>query len=221
MKITDEGALLLRVNRHKHRWNGEVCDKPISHECGMNPGYRRNVCAKGSKECFDINLFHDTNPLLIKKVSDEVKPLFDKQIELLDKGFNPIIFLYTFGSSRNDSKQPIIGAYVVKSIMVESNGFGKDDYYIYPEEIVKVPPNLLSNEYLFERSTYAPGNENILWCREVYQSAMFPFLDNMASILQNNGKGEYEASGQKLFALLENINTASLKCGCLSFLTGS
>ncbi len=211
MNITDEGALLIRVNRHKNNYDGSVCARPSMHECGANPSFRQRNCAKGSKDCFDINLFHHKDPMLIKTVDETIRPFFDKQIELIKAGWNPIMFFYTFGSNRNDPSRPVVGAYIVKEISVIENYFSKDDVYIYPEKIIKVPSSgMLKNDFLYQRSN---GDPYLLWCRQVYRSAVFPFLEQMASILQDSSPADYEFLSNALNNSPGNISIGKLTDG--------
>lgn len=203
MRITDEGALLVKVNRHKHGYNGDICIKPNTYECGANQWFRQNNCARGNGDCFDIRIFHESDPFLVKTVSDEVRPFFEKQSNLLAEGKNPIMFFFTNGRNRNDQSFPIVGAYIVKNIRLEK-GFHKDDLYIYPKEIIKLQMDTLPNEYLYIRSTEI---FSISWCREVYQSAVFPFLEIMANKLQEYGNGEFEASAQSILNIMEQSAT--------------
>ena len=100
MNITDEGAILVKVNRHKQNYDGSICVKPTTYECGANQWLRKKNCARGIGDCYDIKLFHKTDPYIVKTISDEIRPLFEKQMTLIDAGLKPIIFFYTFSRSR-------------------------------------------------------------------------------------------------------------------------
>ncbi len=197
MIITDEGALLIKVNRHKHNYNGDICAKPNTHECGANQWFRQNNCSTGRGDCFDLKLFHQSDPSVIKNITEEVRSVFDIQIELLSRGLNPIIFFYTNGR-RNERVFPIVGAYVVKEI-TELSGFSHDTLYIYPEKVIQLPLDSLPNEYLYDRSTDVAS-----WCRTVYRSAVVPFLEIMSNRLQ-----EYDIGDSTLLTITDLLEQIS------------
>lgn len=206
MNITDEGALLVKVNRHKQNYDGSICIKPTTYECGANQWFRQNNCARNIGDCYDIKLFHETTPYIVKTISDEITPLFEKQMALIESGFNPIIFFYTFGRSRHDKSFPIVGAYIVDRIHLEK-GLYKNDVYIYPLEVIKLPPDSLPNEYLYIRSTELP---TVSWCREIYQSAVYSFLETMLSRLQDYDEENFIKSSQLLTKLLDGVTSPRL-----------
>ena len=67
-KITDEGALLIKVSRHKNGFDGTICSSPISWNCGAKEYFKKDNCARGLKNCMDMNLFSIDDPYIYKKI---------------------------------------------------------------------------------------------------------------------------------------------------------
>lgn len=201
MNITDEGALLVKVNRHKHNYNGDICEKPSTYECGANQWFRQNNCLKGLGDCNDIKLFHRTEPFFIKSITEEeVRSKFDVQVSLLDKGYNPVIFFYTTSRLKSGRTFPIVGAYVVKEIVYHPNSY-KEDIYIYPEKIIKIPLDTLQNEYLYQNST-----DVTVWCRTVYRTAVFPFMQIISNKLQEEVKEDDNFNLETMADVIKHIS---------------
>ena len=188
--ITDEGALLIKVNRHKHGYNGKICEKPNTYECGANPWFRQNNCARGQGDCFDLNLFHETQPCFVKSIRDDESNIFAKQIDLLNAGKHPIIFFYTIIRNRFGTTYPMVGAYVVKAIEVEK-GLFRATYNVYP------------NEDSFPLQTYSINKLYEIWVVNIVARVMvkrlgFKLTNNEYTLVDTHNPFPIIKSGQTI-----------------------
>ena len=91
-------------------------------------------------------------------------------------------------------------AYVVKEIVYHPNSY-KEDIYIYPEKIIKIPLDTLQNEYLYQNST-----DVTVWCRTVYRTAVFPFMQIISNKLQEEVKEDDNFNLETMADVIKHIS---------------
>lgn len=185
LNITDEGALLVKMSRHKSNYDGTICAKPHVHDCGTSEFFRNNYCRKGIPGCGEKDLFHPENPMLVKVIKDDVPNPFEQQIGLLKEGKSPIIFFFSKG--RNAYQYYLIGAYTVKSIETLNLGH-KKEIHIIPKDVIRLPMDVLENDFLWNGSWGELG-----WCRYVYRNKVASSLEIMLETLRTLNSREYES----------------------------
>ncbi len=57
-----ETVLFLKVNAHRHAYNGTICQNAESFDCGAQENFRLSVCAKGARDCIHLALFDQKGP---------------------------------------------------------------------------------------------------------------------------------------------------------------
>ncbi|MBK9386252.1 MAG: AAA family ATPase [Planctomycetes bacterium] len=55
-------VFFLKVNAHRHSYNGTICQNAESFDCGAQENFRLSVCAKGSRDCIHLALFDQKGP---------------------------------------------------------------------------------------------------------------------------------------------------------------
>lgn len=202
LEITDEGALLVRVSRHKNQYDGTICPKPHTYDCGSLDYFRKNYCAKGQKNCFDINLFNKTEPYLIKAIKETDENPFEQQLSLLEKNICPLIFFFTKG--KMSFSFYLVGAYVVKSIDIIKVPYNTFELHIAPEKIIRLPLDILENDYLWNHSS-----NDLKWCRNIYRNSVAPALEIMLTSLKGLNSPEYLNSIQSIEETLSQLTGSS------------
>jgi len=191
--ITTRSCLLVKVNNHRHQFNGTICAKPTQWRCGASENFRQNSCAAGKAHCFDMYLF-DPQETHFRKRADQ----FDRDGYLTDlanacgQGQNPLVFFFT---NPQPGKNLLVGLYVVGEVR-ESEDFLPLEYTMRP-----VPGRALSfgdlnmdNGFLWR---HAIGTET--WCRQVSESyvpaALAEILRQHQQVLEEAQRSP-EKSGQ-------------------------
>lgn len=192
--VTDEGALLVKMSRHKSNYDGSICAKPHVHDCGTSDFFRNNYCRRGRPECGEKDLFHPEYPRLVKVIMDETNP-FEQQAELISQKQNPIIFFFTKG--RSSYQFYLIGAYIVQSIETVNLGY-KKEVHIIPKDVIRLPMDVLENDFLWNNSW-----GDLSWCRNVYRNKVASSLEIMLETLRSINSQEYDS--QSLEHVLEAL----------------
>ncbi|MEW6741454.1 MAG: AAA family ATPase [Planctomycetota bacterium] len=55
-------VLLLKVNSHRHMYDGRICERADEFDCGAQESFRIRHCAVGDRLCIHIDLFNDQDP---------------------------------------------------------------------------------------------------------------------------------------------------------------
>ncbi len=189
MSITDEGALLVLVNRHNNKYNGTICAKANSYKCGAQEYFRKNYCARNIPDCSDLKLFcEEREAYLFKCVKQHERKPFEDLVSLIKAGKNPIVFFYTAQSKGNLKSYCVVGLYVVREVKCFAIEYDKYEYQIYPEKFIRLPLDVLSNEGLWNDSL---PDSTYYWLRHVYKSAVAPVIEDIAQILRRTDRNEY------------------------------
>lgn len=150
MNLKPGDALAVKINSHKHQWNGEVCSNPVQWRCGAEERFRESQCERGAERCFHLKIFSANGPRLVIPDPSVVKFLAEDQSFLDDQ----ILFFYGQNfdlragrSGTNDHS--LYGVYRVKRAYIESGFVGKstlivepypDGWAVFPRNRVRKPP---------------------------------------------------------------------------------
>jgi energy-coupling factor transporter ATP-binding protein EcfA2 len=55
-------ALILKVNSHRHGFNGRICEAAASFDCGAQEDFRLRFCAQGDDRCIHLSAFSEAEP---------------------------------------------------------------------------------------------------------------------------------------------------------------
>lgn len=173
MNIEPGDAFAIRINSHRHLWNGQICASPVQWNCGAPDNFRELQCEHGKERCFHLNVFASGAPRVI--VPDpSVERLLGNNPAFLD---DQILFFYggKFDLRRGRSQTPelvLYGAYRVKSARIETNGVSQsvviepyaDGWAIFPRNLVRKPP-------------MAPAMEGVTYLHRISQMSVFRAFD--------------------------------------------
>lgn len=152
MSIEPGDAFAIKVNSHKHLWNGQVCTSPIHWNCGTAEHFRESQCERGVERCFHLKLFANDHPKLVIPDPSVVQFASANQSFLDDQ----ILFFYgqnfdlKSGRPNSYTDQSLYGVYRVKRSYLESASGSKsnlvvepysDGWAIFPRNVVRKPPN--------------------------------------------------------------------------------
>ena len=180
MNIEPGDAFAIRINSHRHLWNGQICASPIQWNCGAPDNFRELQCEHGKERCFHLNVFAPGVPRVI--IPDpSVERLLGNNPAFLD---DQILFFYggKFDLRRGRSQTPelvLYGAYRVKSARIETNGVNQsvviepyaDGWAIFPRNLVRKPP-------------MAPAMEGVTYLNRISQMSVLRAFDEALSEAQ-------------------------------------
>ncbi len=189
--ITDEGALLVGVNRHNSNFDGTICKNASSYyKCGAQEYFRKNYCAKGIPECMDMRLFAEKDACIFKRIHPDQESemqVFKKIETLVESGYNPIIFFYMSKQQGAQRVYPVVGAYIVKSIDIIACDYDRFEIKICPEEFIRIPTGVMQNQDLWRESTPTDST----WLRAVYKAEVISALEEIAKVTEFADVNEY------------------------------
>ena len=196
LRITDENALLIKVNRHNKKYDGTICTNPLTYNCGAKEFHRRNYCAQGYDKCMDMHLFDSKGAYVKKLFESHHRRIFEDLQNTISEGFSPIVFFYTEKSARTvynprmNRQYYIVGAYVLKEVNILTNGRDTDqsEVQLIADSFIRLPFDTLSNDELWHQSNELPDT---IWFREVYKAVVIPTLENMQKVLQQSDPNDF------------------------------
>lgn len=65
MLIEPGHVLAVKMNAHRHQWNGQICAQAQLWNCGAEQEFRANTCGQGLNRCFHIDVFKAGSPRFI------------------------------------------------------------------------------------------------------------------------------------------------------------
>src|SRR4051794_23715161 len=132
----DRRGFLIKVNHHRHDFNGTVCQGAATYDCGASDNFRRRNCAQGLKLCFDMNLFNAKDPIIQRVIN------FDGA-ELLEEVYaRDVLIFWTWEQhNRGISRPLVVGAYIVDSIDVGQALYGESEFTFYPNKGAILQPD--------------------------------------------------------------------------------
>ncbi len=117
--LTPGNALAIRVNAHRHGWDGSICNDPIAWQCLADPRFRERYCARGLSDCFHLAAFRLQEPSVVIEENGGAW-VFEKDPNAFD---DQLLFFWTQdfeeprGVRDDRSADPVlIGAYRVRSV---------------------------------------------------------------------------------------------------------
>lgn len=149
--ITPRACMMLKVNHHKHHYNGTICSHPTRWRCGANAGFRQNRCAQGQASCFDMYLFHHTDPHVRRRSDVDSDGYLGDMRDVIDDGEHPLVFLWTYTSNNS---RILVGLYVVGGVEESLLAFNGAEYDLRPVPGMALyfdDPEL-TNEFLWRHS---------------------------------------------------------------------
>lgn len=150
MNIEPGDALAIKINSHRHQWNGQICTNPMQWSCGAPEEFREANCARGKDRCFHQGVFAAGTPKVVLPDRSVVQ-LFGNNVALLD---DQILF---FMGSKFDARagrspgtwdQTLYGVYRVKRASIETLSTVQnvviepypDGWAVFPRNMVRKPP---------------------------------------------------------------------------------
>ncbi|RMD82254.1 MAG: hypothetical protein D6815_09690 [Candidatus Dadabacteria bacterium] len=124
-QIKPGNALLCRINAHRSRWNGQICEEASAWNCGAPQDFRDEYCEAGNPRCFHIYVFAAHEPHLIIDdkgagwIFSRDPHAFDRQILLLS-GQD---FREPRGIRSSGGAQCIYGAYRVRKVVQQQSTY--------------------------------------------------------------------------------------------------
>lgn len=122
MRLETGNVLAVKMNAHRHQWNGSICSQPQSWNCGADAAFRENFCATGVPRCFHLDVFKPNGPRFVTpdarviQAVQEQPQLFDDQVLAFYGG--------RFGSHQGiasgDYDQALYGLYRVKHAKMDT-----------------------------------------------------------------------------------------------------
>ncbi|MCB9883172.1 MAG: hypothetical protein H6834_15395 [Planctomycetes bacterium] len=55
-------VLLLKVNAHRHGFDGRICEDATQYDCGAQEAFRFHYCGAGEPRCIHLSMFEQENP---------------------------------------------------------------------------------------------------------------------------------------------------------------
>src|SRR5947209_6303439 len=123
--LTRKG-FLIKVNHHRHGFNGTICQQAALYQCGAHENFRVNKCAAGHPECFDLQLFAAQEASFSRRLN------FDGSALLEEVRSGDLILFWTYQTHGRLNTNPIlVGLYVVDTLDVNDT-FMPYVYTFYP-----------------------------------------------------------------------------------------
>lgn len=130
------GAWICKVNIHRHRFNGTICEAPANWNCGADQQFRERHCARGDSRCFHLAMFADIDPTF-EMHKNGGSWLMDADPEALR---GQLLFFWTpayneeYGRLPNSRAEVVAGLYVVESVELR-NSFA---YVVRPRKMINL-----------------------------------------------------------------------------------
>jgi AAA domain (dynein-related subfamily) len=122
MQLEPGNVMAVRMNAHRHQWNGTICSQPQSWNCGADDAFRANFCDAGVARCFHLDVFKPITPKFITPDNTVVLAV-QQQPRLFD---DQVLAFYggRFGAQQGivpgDYEQTLFGLYRVKHASLDA-----------------------------------------------------------------------------------------------------